>query len=198
MASLNHVPRWTPTVSPSSSPSPLLSNKENDSSFAYHDQEEDETLKNIFPFSTSTTHHDDDKVSNSHHGDQKEVYGAPSLRIDDYQLEEETKGGSTVMEMEPIDFMTGHQQQQQQQHDRGSWEGVVLTWEDLCVGVPSSTSKGNSKAIIGGLNGYAEPGEVLAIMGPSGSGKSTLLDALAGNLLANLIKFPPKNWSISK
>ncbi|MCL7041033.1 hypothetical protein MKW94_014912 [Papaver nudicaule] len=62
--------------------------------------------------------------------------------------------------------------------------GVFLTWEDLWVTVPSSKSssgEGNYKAIIQGLNGYAQPGEILAIMGPSGSGKSTLLDALAGN-----------------
>ncbi|KAI3936137.1 hypothetical protein MKW92_041229 [Papaver armeniacum] len=62
---------------------------------------------------------------------------------------------------------------------------VVLTWEDLCVRVPSSSSKGDDKAIIEGLNGYAQPGEILAIMGPSGCGKSTLLDALAGRLASN-------------
>ncbi|KAI3845457.1 hypothetical protein MKX03_023392 [Papaver bracteatum] len=60
--------------------------------------------------------------------------------------------------------------------------GVFLTWEDLWVTVGSN---GTDKAIIQGLNGYAQHGEILAIMGPSGSGKSTLLDALAGRLALN-------------
>ncbi|GJM95834.1 hypothetical protein PR202_ga12612 [Eleusine coracana subsp. coracana] len=58
-------------------------------------------------------------------------------------------------------------------------EGVVISWEDLWV----SAGKGGGRVpILCGLNGYARPGEVLAIMGPSGCGKSTLLDALAGRL----------------
>lgn len=61
--------------------------------------------------------------------------------------------------------------------------GVFLTWEDLWVTVGSSED--TDKAIIQGLNGYAQHGEILAIMGPSGSGKSTLLDALAGRLALN-------------
>ncbi|KAI3971717.1 hypothetical protein MKW92_010301 [Papaver armeniacum] len=183
MASPKHVPRWTPTESPSRSPSPLLSSKEKDSSFAYHDQEEDGSMKNIFPFSTTSIHHDN---KGGHSYLEEDMYDAPSLRIEyDHQPEVGTRGGSVVMEMEPIEFMTDQLQQQQ---DKGSREavvftreGVVLTWEDLCVSVPSSSSKGNHKAIVEGLNGYAQPGEVLGIMGPSGSGKSTLLDALAGN-----------------
>ncbi|KAI3896292.1 hypothetical protein MKW92_023054 [Papaver armeniacum] len=67
--------------------------------------------------------------------------------------------------------------------------GVLLTWEDLWVTVPSSGSgsstDNNGRALLQGLNGYAQPSEILAIMGPSGSGKSTLLDALAGRLASN-------------
>ncbi|XP_057494530.1 ABC transporter G family member 1-like isoform X2 [Actinidia eriantha] len=62
-------------------------------------------------------------------------------------------------------------------------DGIMLTWEDLWVTV--SDGKGNRRAIIQGLTGYARPGELLAIMGPSGCGKSTLLDSLAGRLGAN-------------
>ncbi|KAG8049909.1 hypothetical protein GUJ93_ZPchr0009g1953 [Zizania palustris] len=59
-------------------------------------------------------------------------------------------------------------------------QGVVLAWEDLWVS--AGGGKGSRVPILCGLNGYARPGEVLAIMGPSGCGKSTLLDALAGRL----------------
>ncbi|KAI3968034.1 hypothetical protein MKW92_052029 [Papaver armeniacum] len=50
--------------------------------------------------------------------------------------------------------------------------GVLLTWDDLWVTVPSSgsgTGKNNGRALLQGLNGYAQPSEILAIMGPSGS-----------------------------
>ncbi|XP_026391527.1 ABC transporter G family member 11-like isoform X1 [Papaver somniferum] len=185
MASPKHVPRWTPTESPSRSPSPLLSSKEKDSSFAYYDQEENESMKNIFPFSTTISIHHDNKGT-GHSYPEEDMYDAPSLRIEyDHQTEGRTRGGSVVMEMEPIEFMTDQQRQKQEGSPEAAvftWEGVLLTWEDLCVSVPSSSSKENDKAIIEGLNGYAHPGEVLAIMGPSGSGKSTLLDALAGRL----------------
>lgn len=63
-------------------------------------------------------------------------------------------------------------------------QGIVLAWEDLWVS--AAGSKGGRVPILCGLNGYAHPGEVLAIMGPSGCGKSTLLDALAGRLGSNV------------
>ncbi|KAF8694740.1 hypothetical protein HU200_037826 [Digitaria exilis] len=64
-------------------------------------------------------------------------------------------------------------------------EGVVISWEDLWVS--AGGGKGGGRVpILCGLNGYARPGEVLAIMGPSGCGKSTLLDALAGRLGSNV------------
>ncbi|KAI3930370.1 hypothetical protein MKX01_003398 [Papaver californicum] len=172
-SSPSNIPRWTPTVSPSRSPPPPLLSSQEINSFAYHDQVEDESLESTFPFMSTTTHHQQKQQQQQDHyvADvlaKHDKVIVNSLRVNGYQSEE-TRSSSFVIEVEPI------------------FEGssVVLTWEDLCVRVPSSSSKGNDKAIIEGLNGYAQPGEVLAIMGPSGCGKSTLLDALAGRLSSN-------------
>ncbi|KAI3952673.1 hypothetical protein MKX01_013635 [Papaver californicum] len=159
--------RWTPTASPISSPvlSPLLSKEI--SSFANHDQVEEESLESTFPF-MSPAHHQEQKQRLDHYVDEptaKNDMVVNSLRVlsghqsSKKKKSEEKKSSSFVIEMEP--------------KSKGS--SVVLTWGDLCVRVPSSSGKGNDKAIIQGLNGYAQPGEVLAIMGPSGSGKSTLI-----------------------
>ncbi|KAI3931027.1 hypothetical protein MKW92_022722 [Papaver armeniacum] len=102
---------------------------------------------------------------------------------------------SSTMEMEsplPTQNELGNGRQRGSFRDTSSCTGaeVFLTWDDLWVTVPSSSGSGtrgknNGKALLQGLNGYAQPGEILAIMGPSGCGKSTLLDALAGRLASN-------------
>ncbi|KAI3943741.1 hypothetical protein MKW98_004246 [Papaver atlanticum] len=112
----------------------------------------------------------------------------PSLSPSKSPLPLLNNGTSSTMEMESP-LPTPNEQQ------RGSFSGasnsscagagVLLTWDDLWVTIPSSGSgrsgnNNNGRALLEGLNGYAQPSEILAIMGPSGSGKSTLLDALAG------------------
>ncbi|KAK3408522.1 hypothetical protein EUGRSUZ_J00745 [Eucalyptus grandis] len=65
-------------------------------------------------------------------------------------------------------------------------KGTFLVWEDLSAVLPNF-GHGHTKRLLQGLNGYAEPGRIMAIMGPSGSGKSTLLDSLAGRLSRKVI-----------
>ncbi|KAK1277460.1 ABC transporter G family member 15 [Acorus gramineus] len=63
---------------------------------------------------------------------------------------------------------------------------VYLVWEDLTASLPNY-GKGQTKKLLKGLSGFAEPGRIMAIMGPSGSGKSTLLDSLAGRVGNNVV-----------
>ncbi|OIV99621.1 hypothetical protein TanjilG_17431 [Lupinus angustifolius] len=65
-------------------------------------------------------------------------------------------------------------------------KGSYLVWKDLRLVIPNF-GKGPTKRLLNGINGYAEPGRITAIMGPSGSGKSTLLDSLAGRLSKNVV-----------
>ncbi|TPX50797.1 hypothetical protein SeMB42_g02128 [Synchytrium endobioticum] len=58
--------------------------------------------------------------------------------------------------------------------------GVELSWRDLNYCIPSGKKKGDVKYLLKNVNGQANVGEVLAIMGGSGAGKSTLMDVLSG------------------
>lgn len=69
---------------------------------------------------------------------------------------------------------------------RNGGPGAYLVWEDLTALLPNF-GQGPTKKLLHGLNGYAEPGRIMAVMGPSGSGKSTLLDSLAGRLSNNVV-----------
>ncbi|CDP09281.1 unnamed protein product [Coffea canephora] len=71
------------------------------------------------------------------------------------------------------------------EHD-GDKSAAYLVWQDLSVLLPNF-GNGPTRRLLNGLNGYAQPGRIMAIMGPSGSGKSTLLDSLAGRLSGNLV-----------
>lgn len=79
-------------------------------------------------------------------------------------------------------------------HEERLAGNMFLVWEELTVVLPNF-GDGPTRRILNGLNGCAEPGRIMAIMGPSGSGKSTLLDVLAGlpSLFVSVkpCKYPP-------
>ena len=105
------------------------------------------------------------------HGDDQTDRNFPfssSLRSATFDGVEAGKSGGSVEEERNYDVGSGS----------GGGGGVYVTWKD--VGVSVSDREKGQKIIVEGLTGYAEPGEVLAIMGPSGSGKSTFLDVLSG------------------
>ena len=54
---------------------------------------------------------------------------------------------------------------------------IMLSWENISYTVKS---KLGTEQILKDLSGFANPGEILAIMGSSGAGKTTLLNVLAG------------------
>lgn len=67
----------------------------------------------------------------------------------------------------------------------GTVVSAHVAWKDVNVMV--TLNNGDTKNVLEGLTGYAQPGTFTALMGPSGSGKSTLLDALSGRLASNAI-----------
>ncbi|KAK4719555.1 hypothetical protein R3W88_017893 [Solanum pinnatisectum] len=81
-----------------------------------------------------------------------------------------------IMEIEEANEPQGH---------NGIAVYAHVAWKDVNVMV--TLNNGDTRNLLEGLTGYAEPGTFTALMGPSGSGKSTLLDALSGRLASNAI-----------
>ncbi|KAL1841749.1 hypothetical protein VTJ49DRAFT_6663 [Mycothermus thermophilus] len=52
----------------------------------------------------------------------------------------------------------------------------VFTWEDVSYSTPTPSGP---KKLLNGINGYAKPGVMVALMGASGAGKTTLLNTLS-------------------
>lgn len=59
---------------------------------------------------------------------------------------------------------------------------VQLIWENICY---SFKQANNNEQVLKDVNGVANPGELLVMMGSSGAGKTTLLNILAGRLKTN-------------
>jgi ABC-type multidrug transport system fused ATPase/permease subunit len=155
MATTHNVPRWAPSPTPEK---PLNSQSDINGSTATRGATDTGT-NNFFPFGDSMAppsllHQRSSNGNSRNYGSDNSI-------------------GAVAITMPPGD---GYKTQDSMRKDRG----ILLTWEDLCV---SAVGKHGSVPILSGLNGFARPGEILAIMGPSGCGKSTLLDTLAGKIV---------------
>ncbi|KAJ4951431.1 hypothetical protein NE237_028263 [Protea cynaroides] len=182
--------RWTPCSNPPRSPIRAKLGDDDDADDGMEMESfgsEEGGREGLFPFSTNDTpsmspatflhshhspprKHESEIISHEH----EFRYRTPTLRTsleDQYETDFEIKQGE---ENNGEKVGIGCE---------GIGVGVYLTWEDMWVSV--SDRKMGSIAILQGLMGYAQPGELLAIMGPSGCGKSTLLDTLAGRLGSN-------------
>ncbi|KAJ3071328.1 hypothetical protein HDU98_005493 [Podochytrium sp. JEL0797] len=84
------------------------------------------------------------------------------------ELEAENKKGKK--EFEAVDI---------QGSDKDMQDLGTLTWADVNYMVPHPKEKGKTLQLLRGVNGYARPGTMTALMGSSGAGKTTLLDVIA-------------------
>uniref|UniRef100_A0A7S3YEH2 ABC transporter domain-containing protein n=1 Tax=Lotharella globosa TaxID=91324 RepID=A0A7S3YEH2_9EUKA len=55
-----------------------------------------------------------------------------------------------------------------------------IEWRKLSYEVSNRKRPGEKITLLDSVEGYARPGDMVALMGPSGAGKSTLLDVIAG------------------
>ncbi|KAJ8556628.1 hypothetical protein ON010_g9337 [Phytophthora cinnamomi] len=64
----------------------------------------------------------------------------------------------------------------------------TIAWKDLWYSVPSPHDRKETLQLLKGVNGYAEPGSLTALMGSSGAGKTTLMDVIAGRKTGGTIE----------
>ncbi|QUC20523.1 uncharacterized protein UV8b_04764 [Ustilaginoidea virens] len=82
------------------------------------------------------------------------------------------------------DETVGHVQRQttpdraleEEEEEEGSRSEQIFTWEGIGYTVPTAAGP---KRLLNDINGYAKPGELVALMGASGAGKTTLLNTLS-------------------
>lgn len=58
---------------------------------------------------------------------------------------------------------------------------VTMDFQDLHYFVPDPHNPKESLELLKGINGFAVPGSIAALMGLSGAGKMTLMDVIAGS-----------------
>jgi ABC-type multidrug transport system ATPase subunit len=65
---------------------------------------------------------------------------------------------------------------------------VTIAFTNLWYTVPDPTNTKESLDLLKGINGYATPGTLTALMGSTGAGKTTLMDVIAGRKTEGTIK----------
>eukprot|EP01084_Bolivina_argentea_P270778 460511_1 len=60
---------------------------------------------------------------------------------------------------------------------------IYVSWTNLSFKVADPKNKKKTKIILNDLNGCAQPGQLIAIIGPSGSGKSSFLNCISGRVI---------------
>jgi len=74
------------------------------------------------------------------------------------------------------------------QEEQARFVPVALAFKDLWYSVPLPHHKRETIDLLKGINGYALPGTMTALMGSSGAGKTTLMDVIAGRKTGGTIR----------
>jgi len=69
-----------------------------------------------------------------------------------------------------------------------SFVPVTIAFTDLWYSVPDPKNPKSTLDLLKGINGYAKPGTLTALMGSTGAGKTTLMDVIAGRKTEGTIK----------